>query len=223
MSSSMIRTMNSFFQSKHMDILAPEYKIREGLATFRHASESGSCQVGNELYSFVRVSDVGNVIETEVAAMDQQNQFYCYSNIPSNTLWVQIAGDKGGKTTKLTAQIINTNDIQSRKNVITLAVYEGPEKYKICDGIFTPIFQQLKEWSATAHIKLTKTIINSVDIFYGGDMSWLWMITGLSEHGHHFCPSCLCTNDDRKSGVPHPGKCQLAKRTFQTNGNNGHY
>ena len=61
----MIRTINSFFQSKHLSILAPEYKVREEMATFRHASESGSCQVGNESYSFVRVSDVGHVIETE--------------------------------------------------------------------------------------------------------------------------------------------------------------
>ena len=48
LSSSMIRTMNSFFQSKHLNILAPEYKVREELITFRHASESGGCQVGNE-------------------------------------------------------------------------------------------------------------------------------------------------------------------------------
>ena len=212
----MIRTINSFFQSKHLSILAPEYKVREELATFRHASESGGCQVGNESYPFVRVSDVGHVIQTVVSAMDQNHQFHSHSNIPSNTLWLQIAGDKGGKTTKLVAQIINTQDIQSRKNIITLAVYEGPEKYDICSNIFTPIFQQLKDWSATVHIQLSTTIINKVDIFYGGDMSWLWLITGLSECGYHFCPMCLCTNDDRKAGVPHPGPRRFPKRTLDS-------
>lgn len=216
LSSSMMRTMNSFFQSKHLNILAPEYKVREELATFRHASECGGCQIGTEPYSFVRVSDVGNVIETEVAALDQNDRFYPHSNIPSNTLWLQIAGDKGGKTTKLTAQIINTQDIQSCKNIITLAVYEGPEKYEKCSGIFTPIFQELEDWSATAHIQLSNTIINSVDIFYGGDMSWLWLINGLSECGYHFCPMCLRTNDDRKAGVPHPGKRRFPKRTLES-------
>ena len=216
LSSSMIRTMNSFFQSKHLNILAPEHKVREEIATFRYASESGCCDVGIESYSFVRVSDVGHVIETEVAAMDEQKQFYIHTNIPSNTLWVQIAGDKGGKTTKLTAQIINTYDIQSLKNIITLAVYEGPERYEICSNIFTPIFQQLKDWSATAHIQLSTTIINKVNIFYGGDMSWLWLITGLSECGYHFCPMCLCTNDDRKVGVPHPGSRRFPKRTLDS-------
>lgn len=95
-------------------------------------------------------------------------------------------------------------------------MYEGPEKYEICSGIFTPIFQQLKDWSTTAHIQLSNTIINNVNIFYGGDMSWLWLITGLSECGYHFCPMCLCTNDDRKAGVPHPGKRQFPKRTLES-------
>ena len=72
--------------------------------------------------------------------MDDQKQFYSHTNIPSNTLWLQIAGDKGGKTTKLIAQIINTQDIQSRKNIITLAVYEGPEKYDICSNILLQYF-----------------------------------------------------------------------------------
>ncbi len=68
----MIRTINSFFQRKHLSIFAPEHKVREELATCRHASESGCCHVGNESYSFVRVSDVGHVIATEVTAMDDQ-------------------------------------------------------------------------------------------------------------------------------------------------------
>jgi hypothetical protein len=70
LSSSMIRTINSFFQLKHLSILAPEYKVREELVTFRHESESGIFQAGKS-YSFVRVSNVGHVIETEVLAIDQ--------------------------------------------------------------------------------------------------------------------------------------------------------
>jgi len=97
LSSSMIRTMNSFFQSKHLNILAPEHKVRKEVATVRHATESGGCQLGNESYSFVRVSDVGHVIDTEVAAMDELKQFYSHSNIPPNTLWLQMLVIKVGK------------------------------------------------------------------------------------------------------------------------------
>ena len=113
----------------------------------------------------------------------------------------------------------NNDDVVELKNdnkVNNNAVYEGPEKYEICSGIFTAIFQQLKDWSATANIQLSTTIINKVDIFYGGDMSWLWLITGLSECGYHFCPMCLCTNDDRKAGVPHPGPRRFPKRTLKS-------
>ena len=60
-----------------------------------------------------------------VNVLHKNNKYKSYINIPPDKTYVQVSVDKGSETTKLTAQVINTECIHSVNNVDVLAVYSG--------------------------------------------------------------------------------------------------
>ena len=74
----------------------------------------------------------------------------CYlNNLPSDTLWLHVSGDKGGKSTKLMLQIINSHDRHSIKKAKLLGLFEGgtDNRYNI-DQAFGSLLYELQTVAA---------------------------------------------------------------------------
>ena len=99
--------------------------------------------------SFVRVKDIREVITQVVSDMYKSNNLCYLNNLPSDTLWLHVSGDKGGKSTKLMLQIINSHDRHSIKKAKLLGLFEGgtDNRYNI-DQAFGSLLHELQTVAA---------------------------------------------------------------------------
>ena len=81
--------------------------------------------IGDKTVDYARVKDANAVLQDIVNVLHKNNKYKSYINIPPDKTYVQVSVDKGSETTKLTAQVINTECIHSVNNVDVLAVYSG--------------------------------------------------------------------------------------------------
>ena len=58
--------------------------------------------------SFVRVTNISDILTKTVAQLNESGLLMKKSNIPENVLWALLSGDKGGKSTKLLLQVLNS-------------------------------------------------------------------------------------------------------------------
>lgn len=96
--------------------------------------------------SFVRVTNVSDVVKKSVNQLNESGFFVEKSNIPKNLLWVLLTGDKGGKSTKLLLQFLNCKEQHSIHTARLLAIFEGDkDNYQCIQKVFGPVIEETKK------------------------------------------------------------------------------
>ena len=92
--------------------------------------------------SFVRVTNMSDVIPKTVAQLNETGLLMKKGNIPENVLWALLSGDKGGKSTKLLLQFLNCKEQHSVRTARLLAIFEGDkENYECIKEVFDPVIE----------------------------------------------------------------------------------
>lgn len=92
--------------------------------------------------SFVRVTNISDVITKTVAQLNESGLLLKKSNIPENVLWALLSGDKGGKSTKLLLQFLNCKEQHSVRTARLLAIFEGDkDNYECIKEVFGPVIE----------------------------------------------------------------------------------
>jgi spore coat protein CotF len=160
--------------------LPSEKLVRQQQLQYEYEFEADSVTINNELITYVRVRDPVTLIQRQLQCLRLKNQLCTHKGvIPDNEIWLHMLGDKGGYSTKLMVSIINTHKPLSR-NQILLALYEGAsEDYDVVSYVFKQIYEKLYSWAHTNN-NSSSNEAQTIRIFQGGDMMWLWML-----HGFH--------------------------------------
>ena len=115
-------------------------EIRDMEFTYECGTATSPC---GDTINFVRVKDVLEVIKRMVTQLQETNRLVCLSNLPPETLWLHVSGDKGGKSTKLILQVINSKDRHSIQYTKLLGLFEGKDSRYNIEQVFSPIFNAL--------------------------------------------------------------------------------
>ena len=108
-----------------IDIIPSDREVRAYAKAIEYQYEHALYIIGDKTVDYARVKDANTVLQDIVNVLHKNNKYKSYINIPPDKTYVQVSVDKGSETTKLTAQVINTECIHSVNNVDVLAVYSG--------------------------------------------------------------------------------------------------
>jgi len=121
-----------------------EKKIRNHLKSLEFQYECGNFESSfGKKVSFVRVTNMSEVIAKTVAQLNESGLLMKKSNIPENVLWALLSGEKGGKSTKLLLQFLNCKEQHSVRTALLLAIFEGDKDnyYECIQAVFGPVIQ----------------------------------------------------------------------------------
>ena len=142
-----------------INLMGTERELKEEISAIEFEYECISFQdttndKGNTIHT-IRATNVRDVINRTVKGLQDSGQLETLTNCPRETLWIHISGDKGGKSTKLMMQIINSSNRHSIKSAKLLGMFEGgKDNRNNIEMAFTPIFEQLKELAEDFNLDL---------------------------------------------------------------------
>ncbi|XP_070538620.1 uncharacterized protein [Ptychodera flava] len=112
-----------------VDVLGSEKKLREELEEMQFTYEYGSFESEERgeaiTVNYIRVTDVREVVTKTVEELKANNKLTKLDNISPDTLWLCVSGDKGGNSTKLMLQVMNSKTQHSIKQAKLLGLFEG--------------------------------------------------------------------------------------------------
>ena len=89
----------------------------------------GKLEMPFETVHFVHIVDVIHVITQLVEELLESDSLATPGNINNNTLYISLLGDKGGTSTKLLLQVLNTfSIIHSNREAKMIGMYEGDKE-----------------------------------------------------------------------------------------------
>ena len=133
-----------FHVSVGYDMFGSEKKIRNHLKSLEFQYECGNFESSfGKKVSFVRVTNMSDVITKTLAQLNESGLLMNKSNIPENVLWALLSGEKGGKSTKLLLQFLNCKEQHSVRTALLLAIFEGDKDnyYECIQAVFGPVIQ----------------------------------------------------------------------------------
>ena len=121
----------AFSDAFGFDIFGFEKSLHEYVGKLEMPFESGTftSEVSKTVH-FVRIVDVKHVIMQFVEELLESDSLETPGNINNNTLYISLLGDKGGTSTKLLLQVLNTKDLimQSNRTAKMIGIYEGDKE-----------------------------------------------------------------------------------------------
>jgi len=154
--------------------------------------------------SFVRVTNLSDVVKKSVNQLNESGFFVEKSNIPKNLLWVLLMGDKGRKSTKLLLQFLNCKEQHSIHTARLLAIFEGDKDNHQC--IQKVLVRYFKSHSSNCDANQSSSAMYSISEFWlslGGDWEFIARLLGLTgPNGTFFCNFCHAQLKDLEKGKP---------------------
>ena len=202
-----------FHSELGVDIFGPLDKLGRTLEPFKFTYECGTVDIDAggtvQQVKFLRVTDVADVLRKtylqlqEHQLLDKQASY----KEPGLTRWM-ASGDKGGNSTKLLLQCLDTAGAHSTRHARLLAFFEGA---KDCHGpvkaVFEPILSSLHDVIENiGDLQLTsgQHKIGRASLVHGGDWLYQASLLGLTgPNGDYFCSKCLIRLRDIRKGVSH--------------------
>ena len=68
---------------------------------------SGTVNVDGDAVSFIRITNIKDVIESTLRTLHKNKHMVQHGNVPSNEAWVVLEADKGSSGTTLGLQVLN--------------------------------------------------------------------------------------------------------------------
>ena len=147
MTLTMWRMLKRVFKAEiGQDLFGSETRLRDELQTMEYTYECGTVtSLTGDIIEFVRVKDVKEVVQHTVSELYKCKQLMNLDNVPPETLWLHISGDKGGKSTKLILQVINSKERHSIKFAKLLGFFEGKDSQDNIQKVFGGLLKDLQE------------------------------------------------------------------------------
>ena len=103
--------------------------------------------------SFVRVTNISDVLTKSVAQLNISGLLKKKRNIPENVFWALLSGDKGGKSTKLPLQFLNCKEQHSVHTARLLEMFEGDkDNYECIKEVIAPVIEATQNVLANVHV-----------------------------------------------------------------------
>ena len=137
-----------FTETFGFDVFESEKELRNYIGKFEMPFESGTfANESAKSVNFVRVSDVKFVLKQLVEEMIDNNELTNLEIVGQNTLYVSLLGDKGGTSTKLLLQVLNTeSQAHSNRYSKMIGIYEGDKENRDCiEGIFGGLMKDIQD------------------------------------------------------------------------------
>ena len=93
------------------------------------------------------MSDIRQVVHQIVDNLRKANQLINLENLEEHSLWLHVALDKGGKSTKMILQVINQKNRHSIDYAKLIGYFEGKDNRSNLEEIFGPLFTALEEYA----------------------------------------------------------------------------
>ena len=140
----------SFTDILGYDIFGPERSLRKYVQDLEFQHECGTVKTeGGTTVSFVRVTDVADVVRRVVTELSVSLELKDHQNLDPSVLSLLVTGDKGSASTKLLLQVMNSKVQHSIKNAKLLAIFEGSkDNRESIEAVFGPVITQLEELEA---------------------------------------------------------------------------
>jgi len=84
-----------------------EHTVREKTSTLMYDYVTGTVNVDGDSVSFIRITNIQNVIESTLRILHKNKHMVQHGNIPAGEAWVVLQADKGSSGTTLGLQILN--------------------------------------------------------------------------------------------------------------------
>ena len=141
----------AFKENFGFDVFGSEKQIREKMSKYELPFESGTYQtVGDnpKTVNFVRITQVDDVMNMVIKELDEAKLLENLPGLPNNELYVLLTGDKGGSSTKVMLQILNTKSGQSVRSAKLIGIYEGEKDNRECvEAIFSNIIPSVQDFA----------------------------------------------------------------------------
>ncbi len=142
------------------DVFGSVEELQSELKEIEFKYECGTVKSSTgELVHFVRVSDIKEVVTQIVSDLYKSDELVYLNNLDVNSLWIHIAADKGGKTTKLILQIINQKSRHSIDFAKLIGYFDGKDDRNNLELVFGPVLKDLQKCVAEiASLKLPRPV-----------------------------------------------------------------
>ena len=90
-----------------VDIFPSEHSVRAKTSKLMYDYVSGTVNVDGDAVSFIRVTNIKDVIESTLRTLHKNKHMVQHGNIPAGEAWVVLQADKGSSGTTLGLQILN--------------------------------------------------------------------------------------------------------------------
>ena len=205
-----LRSIRTFFRNKGFPYLfPPENKIRENLST-RSKQENiqaglaeAPSKSGPVSVPFATTSDLKQQLETLYSVLKENSRLVSHENF-NNEIWFKIGADKGGNSTKLVYEIVNSINPNSYRNTTVISLFEGEDSVANLWKFFGPLKAQFLDIQTIGEFPVQK--------FVFGDYHWICDQLGHQGAASSFpCVFCLVPQDVLRrrgdaSGQPHTPK-----------------
>ena len=139
----------TFTESFGIDVFGSEKQLRKYLGTLEIPYETGSHVTSDsKTVHFARVTDIKFVITSMVQELIASKSLNTPQNIPNDTLYVLLADDKGGSSTKILLQLLNadTEKQHSVRFAKLIGIFEGDKDNRECvEAIFGDLIRSVQE------------------------------------------------------------------------------
>ena len=141
----------AFSDTFGFDIFGSEKKLRDYLGTLEMAFEAGIYTTSGEDpndVSFVRITDVNVVLRKMIDELVSSKLFTSLPNTPNQELYLLLSRDKGGNSTKLMLQILNTKSSQSVRTAKLIEIFKGEkDNHEFVEAIFGSVIKEIQEFA----------------------------------------------------------------------------
>ncbi len=84
-----------------------EHSVRDKTSTLMYDYVTGTVNVDGDSVSFIRITNIREVIESTLRILHKHKRMVQHGNIPAGEAWVVLQADKGSSGTTLGLQILN--------------------------------------------------------------------------------------------------------------------
>ena len=164
------------------------------MATFKTKQEKSPGSIGGFIFKelpYVYVQDIHHLAIDTIDTYHRHNRLTWHDGkIPENEIWIKLGGDHGGGTFKMSFQIGNIENPNSRNNTIVFSLFQAKDYYDNMKYGLDRFIPQVR------HLQSATWKEKKMRLFLFGDYEFLSKIMGLiGPNGKHPCLWCTISKD----------------------------
>ncbi len=130
-------------------------------------------------------------VSKHLDSLNENNQLSWHEKIPEDEIWIKFGGDHGKSSFKLTMQVVNVKNPNSKTNTIVLAMANVKDTYENLQLLMSSVQLQLED------LKTLQWNGKKIKMFVFGDYDFYCKVFGISgAQATYPCLWCLIPKDE---------------------------